>query len=356
VKAVAIQAFGSPEGLAVIDLPDPSPADGQALIVTEAIGVGGVDAVILSGALAAYGFKEGHVPGGEIAGTVAAVGSGVDTSWVGQRVWAFAGLGGGYAEQAVAPAETLVPLPPGMSAADAVTLGSSGAVAHFGLRHARFAPGESVLVRGAAGGIGIMTVQLAARGGASAVAVTTSSAERGDRLRKLGATHVLDRAGAGGEDAPAGYNVIIDVVAGAGLPSFFARLNPNGRLVAVGVVAGYPPPDFALGMFTAFQKSMSFATFSTDTVPASDRRAATAELFAAADRGELRSVVHELLPLEQAVLAHQKMEAGEVFGRFVLTPPASRLIRSAADATKSGTRAQFIHNGLLLRPRVRLGR
>jgi NADPH2:quinone reductase len=166
-------------------------------------------------------------------------------------------------------------------------------VAHFGLRHARFAPGESVLVRGAAGGIGIMTVQLAARGGAGAVAVTTSSAERGDRLRKLGATHVLDRAAQGGEDAPAGYDVIIDIVAGPDMPSFFASLNPNGRMVAVGVVAGYPPADFAM------------------------------QMFAAAGRGELHSVVHERLPLEQAVLAHQKMDAGEVFGRIVLVPAAS---------------------------------
>jgi NADPH:quinone reductase-like Zn-dependent oxidoreductase len=91
-------------------------------------------------------------------------------------------------------------------------------------------------------------------------------------------------------------------------------------MVTVGVVAGYPPPDFAMPMFTAFQKSMSFATFSTDTVPAADRRAATAEMFAAASRGELRAVVHEVLPLEQAVVAHQKMEAGEVFGRIVLVP------------------------------------
>ncbi len=273
MKAVAIQAFGSPGRLAVIGLPDPSPASGQVLIATEAIGVGGVDAVIRSGALAAYGFQEGHVLGGEIAGTVAAVGDGVDPSWAGQRVWAFTGLGGGYAEQAIAPAGTLVPLPAGISAADAVTLGSSGAVAHFGLRHARFAPGESVLVRGAAGGIGIMTVQLAARGGASAVAVTTSSAARGGRLRKLGATHVLDRAGEGGADAPARYDVIIDVVAGPDLPSFFARLNPNGRMVTVAIVAGQPPPDFGREMFAAFQRSMSFATFSTDTVTESDRRA-----------------------------------------------------------------------------------
>ena len=76
-------------------------------------------------------------------------------------------------------------------------------------------------------------------------------------------------------------------------------------------------------MFAAFQKSMSFATFSTDTVPEPDRRAATAELFAAAGRGELRVVMHELLPLEQAVLAHQKMDVGEVFGRIVLAPSGS---------------------------------
>ena len=320
MKAVAIRAFGSPEGLALIDLPDPSPAAGQVLIATEAIGVGGVDATIRSGALAAYGFTEGHILGGEIAGTVAAVGEGVDPSWVGQRVWAFLGLGGGYAEQAIAPAVALLPLPAGLSAADAVTLGSSGAVAHFGLRQARFTPGESVLVRGAAGGIGIMTVQLAARGGASAVAVTTSSAERGDRLRRLGATHVLDRAGQGGHDAPAGYDVIIDIIAGPDMPSFFARLSPNGRLVAVGAVAGPPPADFGMQMFAAFGKSMSFATFSGATVTEPDRRAVTAELFAAASRGEFHAAVHELLPLDQATRAHQKMEAGEVFGRMVLAP------------------------------------
>jgi NADPH2:quinone reductase len=323
VKAVAIQAFGNPEGLAVIDVPDPSPADGQVLIATEAIGVGGVDAVIRRGTLSAYGFRPGHILGSEIAGTVAGVGEGADTSWLGRRVWAFTGLGGGYAEQAIAPAAALIPIPAAVSAADAVTLGSSGVVAHFGLRHARFAPGESVLVRGAAGGIGVMTVQLAVRGGASAVAVTASSAERAARLRKLGATQVLDRAGEGDPDAPAGYDVIIDVVAGPEMPSFFGKLNPNGRMVAVGVAGGYPPADFAMAMFTAFGKSLSFATFSADTVTGLDRRAVTAELFTAASRGELQTVVHELLPLEQAALAHQKMDAGEVFGRIVLVPPGS---------------------------------
>ncbi|WP_413098812.1 zinc-binding dehydrogenase [Streptomyces sp. Inha503] len=320
MKAVAIQAFGPPEGLAVIDLPVPTPAAGQVLIANEAIGVGGSDAVIRRGTLAGYGFKEGHIPGSEVAGTVTAVGDGVDTSWVGQRVWAFTGVNGGYAEQAIAAVEEILPLPAGLSAVDAVTLGSSGIVAHFGLSHAHFAPGESVLVRGAAGSLGIMTVQLAARGGAGAVAVTTSSAERGDRLRELGATHVLDRSGEGGDDAPSGYDVIIDVIAGADMPSFFAKLNPNGRMVVVGVVGGMPPEDFGMTMMAAFQKSMSIAAFSAATVAEPDRRAVRTEQFAAASRGELRTVVHELLPLEQAVLAHRKMDTGEVFGRIVLTP------------------------------------
>lgn len=320
MKAVTIKTFGSAEGLAVIDLPTPVPTRGHVLINTEAIGVGGVDTLVRSGALAAYGFKEGHVPGSEVAGTVTAVGDEVDTSWIGRRVWAFTGVGGGYAEQAVAPVEEILPLPANLSAADAVTLGSSGVVARFALSRAHFGPGESVLVRGAAGSIGIMAVQLAAGAGAGAVAVTTSSAERGERLRKLGATHVLDRSGAGDEDAPAGYDVIIDIVAGTDMPSFFEKLNPNGRMVAVGMVGGPPPADFGMSMMAAFRKSMSFATFSADTVSATDRRAVRTEHFAAACRGELHTVVHELLPLEQAVPAHRKMDAGEVFGRIVLIP------------------------------------
>ncbi|MFJ4099263.1 zinc-binding dehydrogenase [Amycolatopsis japonica] len=318
MRAVEIRTFGAPEGLAVIDLPSPVPAAEEVLIGVEAIGVGGVDTVIRSGALAGFGFQEGFIPGNEVAGTVTAVGEGVDPAWAGRRVWAFTGEGGGYVEQVAVPAEKIVPLPEDLPAADAVALGTSGMVARFALARAPFAAGESVLVRGAAGSIGIMAVQLAASGGASAVAVTTSSAERGDRLRELGATHVLDRSGAG--DGPAGYDVIIDIVSGVDMPSFFDRLNPNGRLVAVGVVAGMPPSDFGAKLMASFRKSLSFAAFSADSIPEPDRRVASADQFAAAARGELRSVVHELLPLEKAVLAHRKMDDGEVFGRIVLTP------------------------------------
>ncbi|MEV5514244.1 zinc-binding dehydrogenase [Streptomyces flaveolus] len=320
MKAVVIRTFGDPDGLEVVDVPVPVPASGQVRIATEAIGVGGVDAVIRRGTLAAYGVREGHLLGSEVAGRVTAAGEGVDPSWIGQRVWAFTGLSGGYAEHAVAAVEDVLPLPDGLTGADAVTLGGSGVVAHFALDRARFTPGETVLVRGAAGSIGITAVQLAARDRASVVAVTTSSEERGARLRDLGATHVLDRSGEGGPDAPAGFDVVIDVVGGPQLPLFLDKLHSNGRYVAVGVVGGQPPADFGTRLLDAFRRSLSFATFSSDTVPGPDRQAVRWSQFADAARGDLRTVVHDVLPLDQAGLAHREMDAGKVFGRVVLVP------------------------------------
>ncbi|RPF20723.1 zinc-binding dehydrogenase [Myceligenerans xiligouense] len=320
MRAVTIERFGDPSGLVVTDVPGPVPGPGQVVIDTEAIGVGGVDAVVRRGTLSGFGFTAGTIPGSEVAGTVTAVGAGVDASWTGCRVWMFTGTSGGYAEQAIAPVGDIVALPDEMSSIDAVTLGNSAAVAHFALAHARFTTGESVLVRGAAGSIGIAAVELAARGGASAVAVTTSSEKRGERLRELGATHVLDRSGDGGANAPALYDVIIDVVAGPDTPAFIDRLAPNGRLVLVGAVAGMPPADFGTRLLSGFQQSRSVATFSLDTVPAEPLDTTRAAHFAAAVRGEMHAVVHDVLPLDAAADAHRQMDAGTVFGRIVLVP------------------------------------
>jgi NADPH2:quinone reductase len=319
VRAVAIRRFGDPEGMEVAALPEPNPAAGRLAVRTEAIGVGGVDAVIRRGTLGT-GWPEGLVPGSEVAGVVAAVGADVDPSWLGRRVWAFTGTGGGYAEQVVAAVEDVTALPEGLSAIQAVTLGSAATVAHFALAHAGFRPGKTVLVRGAAGSIGIAAVELAVRGGAGAVAVTTSSPERGRRLRELGATHVLDRSGGGDPGAPGEFDVIVDIVGGAGVPHFLDRLASNGRMVLVGAVAGLPPADFGAALLSGFQRSRGFATFSLATVPVAERNSRRAELFEAAARGEITPVVHEVLNLADAAEAHRRMDRGEVFGRIVLTP------------------------------------
>jgi NADPH:quinone reductase len=319
VRAIVIREFGEPSGMAVVDVPEPAPGTGQVVIATEAIGVGGVDAVIRRGTLGS-GFARGMIPGSEVAGTVTAVGADVDEAWVGRRVWAFTGTSGGYVDRAVARMEDVMPIPEGLTAINAVTLGSAAPVAHFALAHAHFVAGESVLVRGAAGSIGIAAVELAARGGAAVVAVTTSSAERGRQLEALGATHVLDRAGKGSHGAPELFDVIIDIVGGQAVPAFIDRLAPNGRLVLVGAVAGFPPADFGMRLMQSFQQSRSVATFSLATVPPVTLAAVRADLFEAAARGELHPVIHRVMPLDQAAEAHEQMDRGAVFGRVVLTP------------------------------------
>ena len=98
MRAVAIHRFGDPTGMAMIEVPSPVPAVGQVVVDFEAIGGGGVYAMIRRGTLsAAYGFPVGMIPGSEVAGSVTAVGAGVDESWIGRRVWAFTGVSGAYA-------------------------------------------------------------------------------------------------------------------------------------------------------------------------------------------------------------------------------------------------------------------
>jgi NADPH2:quinone reductase len=319
MRAIRIDRFGAPDGLQLADVPTPSPSAGEVLVRVEAAGVGGVDAAIRRGTLGT-GFLRGMIPGGEVAGTVVEVGEDLSRRWIGTRVWAHTGTSGGYAEYATAAVADLTRLPGDLRAEDAVTVGSAATVAHFALVHARFAPGESVLVRGAAGSIGIATVEHAARRGASSIAVTTSSPERGRRLMELGATDVLDRDGRSPTGEQREYDVIIDIVGGARVPDFIDRLASNGRLVLVGAVAGFPPPTFGMKLMEGFQRSRTVAAFSLASVPAAARDVARAEQFEAAVRGQLHPVIHATLPLGAAAQAHEEMDAGSVFGRIVLTP------------------------------------
>ncbi|GAA3667085.1 alcohol dehydrogenase catalytic domain-containing protein [Microbacterium marinilacus] len=318
MKAVVIREFGETSGMEVAEVPTPSLGDGKVLVKTEAIGVGGVDAAIRRGTLG-DGYPRDMIPGGEVAGTIVEVGPGVPASWRGTRVWAHTGTSGGYAEYAAARLEDVTALPDGLDAVEAVALGSAATVAHFALEHAHFQTGEALLVRGAAGSIGIAAVELSRQRGASSIAVTTSSRERGERLISLGASQILDRNGQSPTGGTEEFDVILDIVGGAAVPSFVDRLASNGRMVLVGAVAGFPPAEFGMSIMRSFQRSRSIAAFSLASVDAEKRDRVRAVHFEAAVRGDLHAVVHERMPLERAARAHDAMDAGNVFGRIVLT-------------------------------------
>lgn len=320
MKAVAIQTFGGPEGLQVVDLPTPTVGPGQVLIASEAIGVGYADAMIRSGALASYGFKAGYVLGAEVVGAVVEVGAGVDPSWKGQRVLANLGadVGGGYAEYVVADVQIIVGVPEALSSPQAICL-ANAVVASYALRRAELGTGDRLLVRGASGGIGLMTTQLAAAQGI-AVAATTSSPQRGERLRRYGVSEVLDRSGNAHGAPLAPFDAIVDIVAGRDMASFFGKLRPGGRMILVGMVGGPPSPDFGMALFGSFQKSLIFSTMSLNIYDRTERLASLRDLVDMAARGKLEPVVHGVLPLEEAAVAHRTLESGAVFGKLVLAP------------------------------------
>jgi NADPH:quinone reductase-like Zn-dependent oxidoreductase len=311
LKAIVLQEFGGPESLLLTEVPTPSVGPGQVLIAVEAAGVGFADILVRQGMYAAQsGFVAGAILGGDVAGTVIEVGEGVDRAWLDARVHALV-FSGGHAEYAVADLANVTPVPEVISAAEAVALGVNGFVAIIGLERGHLQAGERVLVRGAAGGIGVLAVQLAALAGAT-VAATTSSTERGQRLLELGASEILDRAGDG--EGTEGFDVIIDPIAGPDLVSFLDKLNKNGRIVVVGVVGGPTPSDLGQQLFARFRNNPTLSFFSgtgTDVVRIKD-------IFDLAAAGKLKPVVDITLPLEEVSEAHARIESSASFGKVIL--------------------------------------
>lgn len=316
MQAVIVSSFGGSDVLQVVERAEPAPGPGQVLIQVEAAGVGYVDVTARNGDYQPLP-EPGFVPGVEAAGTVVAVGAAVDERWVGRRVFAL-GRNGAYAEAVVADLCDVVRLPDGVGAVDAVALGVNALVAHLALRRAHVEEGERVLVRGAGGGIGLMAAQLAAASGGVVTAIT-SSPERGERLRGLGVTHVRDRT-AGRDGGAETYDVVVDPVAGAELGRHIEALRPNGRYLLVGAAGGAPAPDAFAGIMTTYHNSPSLFAFSLNSVDAATVGQAAAELFGRADRGALRAVVEERMPLTEARRAHERLESTPVFGKIVLRP------------------------------------
>ncbi|MEU2793277.1 zinc-binding alcohol dehydrogenase family protein [Streptomyces sp. NPDC007100] len=314
MKAVIAGAAGD---TATTDAPEPSPAPGQVRVDVEAAGVGYVDVMALRGEYAAFP-GAGAVPGVEAVGQVTAVGPDVSEGLVGQRVLALLPGFGGFAETAVADAELVFPVPPGTRAADVVAIGANALVAELALRRVGAAAGERVLVRGAGGGIGMLATQFARARGAEVTAVT-SSAPRGERLRALGASHIVDRTGA--STLPdAAYDIVVDTVAGPELGKHLELLRPNGRYVLCGAAGGFPDAESLAPLLSNFHKSPSLYAFSLNSVAPEDLRLSWERVLALLDEGRVSAVVDQEFPLAEAGDALRRVAGGKAFGKVVLLP------------------------------------
>jgi len=312
MRAIKVRAFGAADQLTMSEVPDLLPGKGQLVIRVEVIGVGLVDVLKRRGSI---GGDPGFIPGSEVAGRVISVGPDVDDGLMGLRVFV-QGSGGGYAEQFLAEASAVVVLPDQLSSEDAVALGINSLVALFCVRQTRLKRGEQVLIRGGSGGIGLSSVQAAARLGAVVTAITRS--EAASKIEALGANRVVRRDI--GEKVTGPFDVIIDPVGGDDLSAFIGTLAVNGRYVLVGAAAGFPEATFGRALLGMFQKSPSFSVFSMASVSPEEVRAAADQIFGAATQGSLIPVIGGLFSLSEAATAHSSLESGDVIGKVLLRP------------------------------------
>jgi len=242
MRAAQIQELGGPQAVRLVELDEPHAGDDQVLVEVHAAGVTFPD-VLMS--LGQYQMKPNlpFVPGSEVAGIVRSAPPGAPVS-VGDRVAAFCGLGG-FAELAAAPVDAVFPLPDAVSFATGAALPMNTFTVHFALtRRGQLQAGETVLVHGAAGGVGTAAVQLASALGAQVIGVVSSEAKR-QVVLDAGAHHVVladgflasvrERTGGVGVD------MVVDPVGGDRFTDSLRVLAPEGRLLVVGFTGGEIP-------------------------------------------------------------------------------------------------------------------
>jgi len=322
MKAVRIHEYGGPEVLVYEDVPVPEPGPSQVLVRVAAASVNPVDAAIREDA-----FPTPKQPpktlGSDGAGAVERVGENVTAVRPGERVF-FSGLGvgsdGSYAEFALIAEAQAVPIPSALSYAQAAALGMTAPTAYYALvRRGNVAAGETVLVQGAAGGVGSAAVQLARARGARVLA-TVSGAEQAKLVRELGAEHVIDFTT---EDVVArvleltgghGVDLVHELVISANLPADLRLVAKGGRVVCTG---RGPSPDVTLPIGPALAKDVSLLFMSLNNAGRAGVAAIAREVAELAAAGDIRPVIGATLPLAQARRAHE-MLAGKHLGKIIL--------------------------------------
>ena len=326
MRAIQMSRFGGPEVLELVRLPAPEPAPGEVLIEVSRAGVNFADTHTRTDSYVQKATLP-LVPGGEVAGVVvsAPAGSGLRA---GQRVVALTGQGG-YAEYATAPVERCYPIPDELEDEVAVAILIQGLTAWHLYRSAgRVAPGESVVVHSAAGGVGSLAVQLGHPLGAGRVIATASSAERRELARSLGADVVLDPEPEGLTegliDANEGraVDVVFDMAGGEVFERSYRALAHFGRIVVCGISSEQSNVLRTGSLLRHSRTVTGFYLFHCLERPALIADALD-DLFARAAGGELRVVLGGIYPLERAAQAQIDLRARRTSGKLLLDPGKS---------------------------------
>lgn len=324
MRAVEVARFGGPDALELRQLPDPVPGPGQVVVAASACDVLFVDAVIRSGRGTDYfPIRPPYVPGNGLGGTVVAVGDGVEVGWRGRRVVGHTGgpCGtGGYAELAVIDLETCVPTPDDVDILDATAVLHDGTTALRVLEKTAPRAGEWVLVLGAAGGMGILLVQLLVAGGVNVVGVARGST-KGDVVSGAGATAVVDygEPGWGGAvlDATGGRRpaVVLDGVGGTIGGEAFELIADGGRFSAHGTPSG----SFAsIDPGEPERRGVTVTTIADLHYRGDDRSRLLTAVLADVGAGRLAPLVGQAFSLAEASKAHLAIESRETVAKSLL--------------------------------------
>lgn len=307
------------------ELPTPEPKPGEVRIAVRAASLNFPDLLIVQGK---YQFKPAlpFVPGAEYAGTVDALGEGVTTLKVGQPVAAIAGTGG-FATHACVAATQVLPLPPGFALEDAAAFAFTYGTSHHALiDRAALQPGETVLVLGAAGGVGTAALQIAKAAGARVIAAASSD-EKCALCKALGADETLNYSSANVRDAlkaltgGKGPDVVYDPVGGDLAEPVFRSIAWRGRYLVVGFAGGAIP---ALPWNLALLKGASIVgVFWGDFVKREPRAsaAALAQLAQWYGQGKIKPVIDQRLPMSELPAAYARMGTRQVRGKLLLVNP-----------------------------------
>lgn len=324
MRAVVCHELGLPDVLRVEDRPDLVAGPGQVVVDVEAAGVNYVDALFVSGS---YQIKPAlpFVPGSEVAGTVVAVGDGVDDRRPGERVLVSCGLGG-YATQVVVGAAQAVPIPDAMGFAEAATFTQSYCTAIFALRErAGFVPGETILVLGAGGGVGLATIDVAQSLGLDVIAAASTHDKR-DAAIAMGARAAIDTTS---EDLKLrareltdgrGVDIVLDPVGGDLAEPALRSLGYRGRYVVIGF-AGGEIPRLPLNQVLLKNRAVVGVDWGAWGMQHPDQnRAILDELLQRVDSGTLRPPAPTTFPLDRAADALQALLGRMVTGKVALIP------------------------------------